>query len=35
VRANIAGLENAEFLRHEQKEGVFYKNAEGLWEGKL
>lgn len=35
VDANIAGLTDAEFLSEEERKGVLWGNAEGLWEGKF
>jgi hypothetical protein len=35
VDANIAGLASAEFLTAEEKEMVFWKNAQTLWKGKI
>jgi hypothetical protein len=35
VDANIAGLADAEFLSAEEKEAVFWRNAEALWAGKI
>ncbi|KAF2654539.1 amidohydrolase 2 [Lophiostoma macrostomum CBS 122681] len=35
VDANIAGLADADFLADEEKEAIFYRNAEALWKGKI
>ncbi|KAF2034532.1 amidohydrolase 2 [Setomelanomma holmii] len=35
VNANIAGLADAGFLTDEEKDMVFYGNAERLWQGKI
>ena len=35
VHANIAGLEDADFLSVEEKEAVFSRNAQNLWNGKI
>ncbi|KAF2731014.1 amidohydrolase 2 [Polyplosphaeria fusca] len=35
VDANIAGLSDADFISEEEKEAVFYKNAQRLWAGKI
>jgi hypothetical protein len=35
VDANIVGLSGADFLSPDEKESVFWRNAEALWQGKL
>ncbi|KAF2109779.1 hypothetical protein BDV96DRAFT_651745 [Lophiotrema nucula] len=35
VNANIEGLTDADFLSVEEKESVFYRNAQSLWKGKI
>ncbi|KAJ4340213.1 hypothetical protein N0V95_007565 [Ascochyta clinopodiicola] len=35
VDANIAGLADAEFIDEEEKEGVYWRNAQSLWQGKI
>lgn len=35
VDENIRGLVEANFVREEQKEGVYWQNAERLWEGRI
>lgn len=35
VDANIAGLVDAETIEEREKEGVYFENAERLWQGRL
>jgi hypothetical protein len=35
VSDNIAGLTDADFLSAEEKESIFYRNAQELWKGKI
>ena len=35
VKANIAGLADADFLTEEGKKSVFYNNSKELWKGKI
>lgn len=35
VDANIAGLEGADFISNEKREGVYWGNAQALWRGKI
>jgi predicted TIM-barrel fold metal-dependent hydrolase len=35
VDENIAGLADAGFVSVEEREGVYWRNAERLWEGEL
>ena len=35
VKANIAGLADANFLTEEEKKSVFYNNSKELWKGKI
>ncbi|KAH7405710.1 hypothetical protein DE146DRAFT_421415 [Phaeosphaeria sp. MPI-PUGE-AT-0046c] len=35
VDANIAGLTEADFLSDDEKEGVYWRNAQELWKGKF
>lgn len=35
VDENIAGLAGADFISEEAREGVYYKNAQELWRGKI
>ena len=35
VDANIAGLAETEIIAEKEKDDVFWKNARGLWQGKI
>ncbi|KZM23301.1 catalytic [Ascochyta rabiei] len=35
VDANIAGLADASFIGEEEREGVYWRNAQSLWQGKM
>ena len=35
VDANIAGLAETEIIAEEEKDDVFWKNVQGLWQGKI
>ncbi|KAF2625976.1 hypothetical protein BU25DRAFT_106589 [Macroventuria anomochaeta] len=35
VDANIAGLADADFTSNEDKEGIYWRNAQSLWQGKI